>query len=302
MKNWLEQPGSLTDVRLMELLIAYDEIERALQELEPALPSYPVDLGDSADKPLRRVDSLTEYDAYIRRCNLDDTRRRQQQNILEQLVAEGMPLRLWVYAGEDRFVYVERFEKALTRGGGPPEDANSRTKAPEKIDGDENAPEGLPKPDPESQHRLGLRLYSVHRGALEDIPPVSMPDLIVPISKEIDRVEGTHPSLTRILEGYQKPSAVTIFVLLFVMIASGTAFTGFQVGGASLTSLAFWPLMLVAVGSYILARLDRSVGPGRVREAKITLWQYYLHDDRLTASVHHRETRAIRHKSGKKIR
>ena len=300
MKDWLEQPGSLTDVRLMELLIAYDEIEQALQEPEPALPSYPADLWDPADKPLRRVDSLNEYNAYSRRRHLDETRRRQQQNILEQLVAEGMPLRLWVHAGEDRFVYVERLEEAHTFSDYLFK-TSSRTAAPGQIDGGENTSEGLAKPHKEPQHSLGLRLYSVHRGALEDIPPVSIPDLIVPISKEIDLVEDTHPSLTRILAGYHKPLAVTIFVLLFVLIASDTAFPGFQIGGASLTLLALGALMLVAGGSCILARLDRSVGPGRVRKAKITLWQFYLDADRATATASYHKALSESHTKSRRL-
>lgn len=304
MENRSRRPGSLTDIRLMELLLEYDEMERELHEPEPSLPSHSARLRDRGDEPLRHVDSLTEYYGYIHRRILDDARRQKQQRILETLVAEGLPLYLWVHAGEDRFVCLERSTPAPARSGHRPVAGSPKRKShkTQETAADADTSEGEPEPATAPRREHGLRLHSVHRGALEAIPPVILPDLIVPISEEIDRVENTHPLLRKILSNYQKPLLVTIGALLFLWGGSATLFSGLQLGGVELSVI---PAMLLAVligVSIVLLSLDRSTGPLRVRESKIALWDFYLDAGRNEAKAHYHKALSERHATARRLR
>lgn len=104
--------NAIDELRLANLLRAYDELERELAVPDPLLSSYSRGKaihtcnGRCCAEPSRhdllyRADSMAEYEAHVGRWINVSRLREEQQQILFTMATEGLPESLWVNVGKD---------------------------------------------------------------------------------------------------------------------------------------------------------------------------------------------------------
>ncbi|MGF1472476.1 MAG: hypothetical protein ACFB50_12160 [Rubrobacteraceae bacterium] len=297
MTECFDHTSAIDELRLANLLRAYDELERELAVPDPLLSSYlrgkPTHNcnGKCCAEPVRqellyRADSMAEYEAHAGRWRNVSRLREKQQRILYMMAEEGLPESLWVNVGKDpiessstggRFIRLD-FEEGQEQSSAVRKYSRADPKEP-------SGRPGLPAVLSGQRYRL----YSVRAEALDAIPLEARPEDVVGISERLERLDRLDANTRSLFDWYEKALPVLGAALLTLPPALYYALGGSLLPISVGVVLAFSLLSCLAVvAAYLIVRdKDYRVGPAGIRDKRIMLWKRYRHLNPAQAAAHH---------------
>lgn len=298
MKECSNHTITIDELRLVNLLRDYDELEQEIALPDPLLSSYlrgkPThNCNDkccaepSRHDLLFRADSMAEYEAHVDRWINVSKLREEQHIVLETMAAEGLPTSLWVNVGKDpiqnsscggRFIRLDLEE-----------DQEQSSTAHKPLSADLQADSGRPGP-PAVPFEKHFRLYSVRAEALDAIPLEARPEDVVGISERLERLEQLDETTRSLFDWYEKALPIAGAALLTLPSAIYYALSLGSLLPISAGVMLMFSLLscLAVVVAYLIVR-DKGyrMGPAGVRDKRISLWKRYRRLNPAKATAHH---------------